>query len=121
MVHLNGILTKRRIAMYENKPWLKFYENRMSSLDYLKISVFRKAAEANAGTVTYVFFEDTSTCRWFLEEIGHCADMLAVIGLRKRDSITISMPTSPQGLIGFYAANKIGAVARSFLKLGDHS
>jgi len=36
---------------------------------------------------------------------------LAALELKKGDRITISMPTSPQGVICFYAANKLGAVA----------
>jgi len=31
--------------------------------------------------------------------------------LKKGDRITIAMPTCPQGIICFYAANKLGAVS----------
>jgi long-chain acyl-CoA synthetase len=59
----------------------------------------------------YDFLGYTSTYRRFLTEIDHCADALAAIGLKKGDKITISMPTSPQGVICFYAANKLGAIS----------
>ncbi|HMK66787.1 MAG TPA: AMP-binding protein, partial [Thermodesulfobacteriota bacterium] len=44
-------------------------------------------------------------------DIDICANALASLGLNKGDRITISMPTSPQGIICFYAANKLGVVA----------
>ncbi len=43
----------------------------------------------------------TSTYRKFISEIDQCADALASLGLKKDDRITISMPTSPQGIIAF--------------------
>src|SRR5262249_6874775 len=40
-----------------------------------------------------------------------CARGLAGLGLRVGDRITISLPTSPQGVVAFYAASRIGAVS----------
>jgi long-chain acyl-CoA synthetase len=42
--------------------------------------------------------------------IDRFAGALAAIGVDDGDRITISMPTSPQGVIAFYAAARIGAV-----------
>jgi long-chain acyl-CoA synthetase len=61
--------------------------------------------------IAYDFLGYQSTYREFGKEIDHCANALANLGLKKGDRITISMPTTPQGIICFYAANKLGAVA----------
>jgi len=100
--------------MYENKPWLKFYGQVPHTLDYPRISMYeavKRSAEQRPNELAYDFLGYTSTYRRFLEEIDHCADALAAIGLKKGDKITISMPTSPQGVICFYAANKLGAIS----------
>ncbi|OGP67905.1 MAG: hypothetical protein A2031_09815 [Deltaproteobacteria bacterium RBG_19FT_COMBO_43_11] len=100
--------------MYEKKPWLKFYGQVPHTLDYPRISMYeavKLSGELRPDEPAYDFLGYTSTYRRFLEEIDHCADALAAIGLKKGDKITISMPTSPQGVICFYAANKLGAIS----------
>jgi len=69
------------------------------------------SAEKNPGAIAYDFMGYTSTYKNFLQEIEQVAEALADLGLKKGDRITISMPTTPQGVICFYAANRIGAVA----------
>jgi long-chain acyl-CoA synthetase len=71
----------------------------------------RQSANRCLDSIAYDFLDYTSTYRQFISEIDKCADALAAIGLKKGDRITISMPTSPQGIICFYAANKLGAVS----------
>jgi long-chain acyl-CoA synthetase len=61
--------------------------------------------------LAYDFMDCTSTYEQFAGDIDTCSNALAALGLKKGDRITISMPTSPQGLICFYAANKLGAVS----------
>ncbi len=60
--------------------------------------------------VAWDFLDTTSTYRAFLAAIDRCANALAALGLAAGERILISMPTSPQGVIAFYAANKLGAV-----------
>jgi long-chain acyl-CoA synthetase len=100
--------------MYEKKPWLKFYGQVPHTLEYPRVSMYeavRLSAEERLDDPAYDFMGHTSTYRRFMEEIDHYADALAAIGVKKGDRITISMPTSPQGIICFYAANKLGAVS----------
>lgn len=100
--------------MYEKKPWLKFYGSVPQSIDYPRVTMYQALMDT-AGkypdTIAYDFLGYTSTYRRFAEEINRCADALAAMGLKKGDRVTISMPTSPQGVICFYAVNKLGAVA----------
>lgn len=100
--------------MYEKKPWLKFYGQVPHTLDYPRVSMYeavRLSAAEHLDEPAYDFMGHNATYRKFMEEIDHYADALAAIGVKKGDRITISMPTSPQGIICFYAANKLGAVS----------
>jgi len=100
--------------MYEQKPWLKFYQHVPHSIDYPRVTMYEallQTAKEKPDDIAYDFLGYTSTYRRFVTEIDQCADALAAQGLKKGDRITISMPTMPQGVICFYATNKLGAVA----------
>jgi long-chain acyl-CoA synthetase len=97
-----------------SKPWVKFYGHVPESLDYPRVTMYEalmQTAEKSPDTVAWDFLDTTATYREFARDIDRCADALAGLGLKKGDRITISMPTSPQGVIAFYAANRLGAVA----------
>jgi len=100
--------------MYEKKPWLRFYKHVPQAINYPRVTMYeavRQSADRCLDSIAYDFLDYTSTYRQFVSEIDKCADALAAIGLKKGERITISMPTSPQGIICFYAANKLGAVS----------
>ena len=100
--------------MYEKKPWLTFYSQVPHSIDYPRVTLYEallQTAHERPDDVAYDFLGYTSTYRQFISDIDSCADALAALGLAASERITISMPTSPQGIIAFYAANKLGAVA----------
>jgi len=93
---------------------LKFYGNVPETIDYPRVTMYealKQTARDNPESVAYDFMGYTSTYSKFMSAIDQCADALASLGLKKDDRITISMPTSPQGIICFYAVNKLGAVA----------
>lgn len=96
------------------KPWVKFYHHVPETIDYPRVTMYEalmQTVEKYPERLAYDFFDYTSTYRQFARDIDICANALASLGLKKGDRITISMPTSPQGLICFYAANKLGVVA----------
>ncbi len=100
--------------MYEKKPWLKFYGDVPEHIDYPRVTMYEalmQTVDRCPDVIAYDFFGTTSTYRQFAKEIDRCADALASLGMTKGDRITISMPTCPQGIICFYAANKLGVVA----------
>jgi len=100
--------------MFEKKPWQKFYGEVPESINYPRVTMYEalmQTVEKHPDRSAYEYFDYTSTYRQFGEEIDTCANALSSIGLRKGDRITISMPTAPQGIICFYAANKLGVVA----------
>ncbi|MFX1308268.1 MAG: AMP-binding protein [Promethearchaeota archaeon] len=101
--------------MYEKKPWLKFYDKHVPEhIDYPKITMYKailQTSEKYPNSIAYDFMGYECTYKQLIEQIDQCAKALFNLGLRKGDRMTISMPTTPQGIICFYAINKIGAIA----------
>ena len=100
--------------MDDQKPWLKYYGDIPVQIDYPRVTMYealQKTVEQDPAAVAYDFFGTTATYGQFGAEIDRCADALYALGLREGDRITIAMPTCPQGIICFYATNKLGAVA----------
>jgi len=96
------------------KPWLDFYGDIPHNIDYPQVSMYEAlmaTVERYPEAIAYDFLGYTSTYRQLGEEVDRCADALYALGMRKGDRITVAMPTTPQGVICFYAVNKIGAVA----------
>ena len=99
--------------MTQTRPWLRFYGKTPHSLSYPEITLYQvvaATAERVPDDLAWDFLDTTATYRELLLAIDTCANALAVLGLRQGERILISMPTSPQGVIAFYAANKLGAV-----------
>ena len=99
--------------MYEDRPWLRFYGKVPTTIAYPEIRLYEAlAATARRvpGAIAWDFFGTRSTYAQLLAEVDRCAAALAAEGLRGGDRFLISMPTSPQGVIAFYAANRLGAL-----------
>ncbi len=101
--------------MYETKPWLKFYDKHVPEhIDYPKTTMYnavKQTSEKYPESIAYDFMGYESSYKQMIEEIDQCAKALSNLGLKQGDRMTISMPTTPQGIICFYAINKIGAIA----------
>ncbi|HSN19960.1 MAG TPA: AMP-binding protein [Usitatibacter sp.] len=98
----------------EELPWLRHYGRVPAHLEYPETTLYealaavaRRAPEA----IAWDFFGRTSTYRRVREDIDRCAGALADCGLREGERILVSMPTTPQGIMAFYAANRLGAEA----------
>ncbi len=99
--------------MTQTRPWLSFYGKLPHNLSYPEVTLYQavsETAERVPDAIAWDFLDTTSSYRAFLAAIDACANALAALGLAAGDRILISMPTSPQGVIAFYAANKLGAV-----------
>ncbi|MFO7569331.1 MAG: AMP-binding protein [Smithellaceae bacterium] len=100
--------------MYDQKPWLKFYGDIPASLDYPRVTMVEalmQSVRRNPREIAYDFMDHPSTYEKFARDIDQCAAALSSLGLKQGDCMTIALPTIPQGVIAFYAVNKIGAVA----------
>ena len=98
----------------ENKDWLKYYGDIPYSIQYPDGSLYavlKKSIHDHEHEIAYDFLGKTAT----YEELGKQIDAYACtfynMGLRPGDTLSIIMPTSPQGIIAFYAVNKLGCVA----------
>jgi len=94
-------------------PWLRFYGRVPPTIDYPEVTLYEAlAATARRvpGSVAWEFLGTRSTYRELLDSVDRCASALAGQGLQAGDRFLISMPTSPQGVIAFYAANRLGAL-----------
>ena len=70
----------------------------------------RHRAPRARSAIAWDFLGTTSTYAQLLAESTAAPPRSRRDGLRAGDRILISMPTSPQGVIAFYAANRLGAV-----------
>lgn len=100
--------------MSESKPWVKFYEGVPESLDYPDMSLYERLMETvkkYPNATAFDFVNTSATYQEMANEIDKLASALWVMGVRSGDTMTISMPTTPQGVMCVYALNKIGAIA----------
>jgi long-chain acyl-CoA synthetase len=96
-----------------DRPWLRFYGSVPATIDYPRVTLYeavRATAERVPEAIAWDFFGTQASYRELLRSIDGCADALASLGLKAGDRLLISMPTSPAGVIAFYAANKLGVV-----------
>ena len=97
----------------QSRPWLRFYGEVPSSLAYPEVTLHEALAATAArvpDAVAWSFFGRESTYRELADDVERCADALAREGLRERDRFLVCMPTTPQAVIAFYAAIRLGAV-----------
>jgi long-chain acyl-CoA synthetase len=99
--------------MSGDRPWLRFYGRVPPSLDYPEVTLHEALARTAArvpGSIAWSFLGTQSTYRELDEAVTRCAAALSAEGLKGGDRFLISMPTTPQGVIAFYAASRLGAL-----------
>ena len=95
-------------------PWRKFYDDEKSHLDYPNFSAYKLieyTASKHLNNISYDYYGNKKTYHEFLKQIDEVARSLKAIGVKHKDVVSICMPNTPEGIISFYAANKIGAIA----------
>lgn len=95
------------------RPWLRYYGAVPSQLNYPNATLYQMIANRAAlaaDAIAWDFFDTRASYGELLSQIDTCADALAALGLQSGQCLLIAMPTTPQGVIAFYAANKLGAV-----------
>lgn len=95
-------------------PWYKFYGDEHEHLDYPDFSAYKLieyTASKHLNNISYNYYGNTKTYYEFLKQIDDTARAMKAIGVKHRDVVSICMPNTPEGIIAFYAANKIGAIA----------
>ena len=96
-----------------NYPWEKYYDKDKRTIDVPDISIyeyFEKSCFNILDEIALNYFGVKMTFRELLENIDLCSKSFRCYGVRSNDVVSICMPNTPEALISFYAANKIGAV-----------
>ncbi|RLI66574.1 MAG: hypothetical protein DRO88_01545, partial [Promethearchaeia archaeon] len=99
--------------MSEQKPWLKYYGEVPHVIEIPEMTLYEKLVETSRkypDQLSWDFMGTQYTYRKFLHEVDLFANALAGIGFKQGDTITISMPTAPNGIIPIYAVNKLGGI-----------
>ena len=95
-------------------PWRKFYGDEKGHLEYPDFSAYKLieyTASKHLNNISYNYYGTKVTYYEFLKQIDEVARSLKAIGVKHKDVVSICMPNTPEGIISFYAANKIGAIA----------
>ena len=95
-------------------PWYKFYDDEKEHLEYPDFSAYKLieyTASKHLNNISYNYYGNKKTYHEFLKQIDEVARSFKAIGVKARDVVSICMPNTPEGIISFYAANKIGAIA----------
>jgi long-chain acyl-CoA synthetase len=95
------------------RPWLAAYHDVPTELDYPALTLYhalQRSATRVPQRVALDFLGRTTTFSQLGRAIDRCANALAALGLGVGDRIAIAVPNCPQGVIAFYAANRLGAV-----------
>ena len=103
-----------RSSMHATRPWLRFYGSVPATLATPRSRCTRRVAATarrvpEAHRLGFLRHDARPTAQFLAPSIA-APNALAALGLAAGERILISMPTSPQGVIAFYAANKLGAV-----------
>ena len=94
-------------------PWLKYYKDVPSHLNYPKgtmVGYFLEAVARFPEDIAIEYYGRTYTYRAFYEMIRDTAKSLKSQGVKEGDTIAICMPNTPEAILMFYAANMVGAI-----------
>ncbi|WP_251553792.1 long-chain-fatty-acid--CoA ligase [Neobacillus muris] len=101
--------------VYQKKPWLKFYDPRISehvSIEYDSLfDLLRQAANIHGDHPALTFYGKS----WSYHETKMLSDMLAAslyrVGFQKGDRLAIMLPNCPQYIFSLFAAFRLGGIA----------
>lgn len=105
-------------------PWKKFYQKGEMKIKVDDISIYealKRSVLLHENNVAINYFGRQITYREFLNKIDKAASAFRSLGIRSGDVVTICMPNTPEGIISFYAVNKIGAIADMIHPLSGES
>ena len=98
----------------ETRDWHKFYGDIPHNLHYPEGSLYallKKSIDNHPDAVAYDFLGKTATYSEMGSQIDEYACKFRKAGFRAGDTLSIILPTSPQGVVAFYAVNKLGGIA----------
>jgi long-chain acyl-CoA synthetase len=102
------------VSIYEQRPWLERYPDGVPASVEVPIKsvgdAFDKSTEKWPNRTAVVFYGRKISFKELRDKVDRLATALSDIGIRKGDRMALLLLNSPEYLISFYAATKIGAV-----------
>ena len=101
------------MGLSSTAPWLAYYGNTPTSIDYPHTTIYQQVAEAAKlypKNIAYNFMGKKTDFATFMDRIDATAKGFVKMGIQKGDKVTICMANTPQALDCFYALNRIGAI-----------
>jgi long-chain acyl-CoA synthetase len=114
-----------RTQLVLQRPWLKHYERDVPyTLAYPPQPIFRfleTAARRHPRQKAIVFYDRSMTYRELNDAVNRFANALISLGVKQGDRVALLLPNSPQTVIAYYGALKVGAVVVSMNPLFDET
>ena len=96
-----------------NAPWSKYYKDGEMELDIPDTSVynyFENKVLKFGDKICIDYYDRKIRYNELLSKIDDCAKGLYDYGIRKGDVVTLCLPNTLEGIVSFFAINKIGAI-----------
>ena len=96
------------------KPWSKYYTDEEMEIKIPNISLYKQlknTADKYPDNYAYRYLGKNVTYKKFIKQIDKAALSFKELNIKKGDVVTFCMPNIPEVIIGFYALNKLGAIA----------
>ena len=95
-------------------PWSKYYTDEELNINIPNISLYKqisKTASKYPNNTAYRYLGKNVSYKKFMKQIDKAAISFKKMNVKKGDVVTFCLPNVPEVLIGFYALNKLGAIA----------
>lgn len=105
-------------------PWSKYYNKKAMEIKIPDMSLYEyyeKCSLKYKDKYAMDYYGNKITYESLSLKIDECAKAFASYGIRKGDVVTICMPNTPEGIISFFALNKLGAVSNMMHPLASEN
>lgn len=99
-----------------DKPWLKYFDEEAINKDFEPMSIYQLMEKCNINhneDTALNYFGNKITYKKLLSKIDKTAKALLELGIKKGETVMMSMPNTPEAEYLFYGLNKIGAIVNS--------
>ena len=97
-----------------DKPWLKYYSEEAINAPLPEGTIYTYMARRNRQRLhakALLYFGREFSYRQLFRSIDRAAAAFQAVGVQSGEIVSICTPNVPEGVIAFYALNKIGAIA----------
>jgi len=96
------------------RPWLTSYAKGVPAdipaPTETLVAMFEESARRYRGRAALEFFGQTTTYGELRDQVSRAANGLRKLGVKRGDRVALVMPNSPQHVVAFYAALRLGAI-----------